>query len=346
MSAERRLQRAVALAELDRTEEAADELAQALQLEPNNALIHASLAQCLAELDRLNEAAQQAQTAVALAPDVPEIHRILSGVWLACKNRQAAEKAIRESLSLDPTDPSSWAMLAQVHIAYERWQKALEAAEKGLEHDPEHRACHQLRLAMLSELGDHATAEAARQKALAHSPEDAWTLTTQGWRCLELRRPDQAQQHFREALRVDPELQWAITGLGEALRARHPLYRQALPSLIRYKQQGTPSLLWLGGFILAAFLVAALAANPWLAIALAAVSLAVCFSAMVTWPGGPARVTLGACTLTATVAGVMWAVSYFFNVPLAPEGTGAVVFLLIVAGLSSAILLPDWAPQE
>jgi hypothetical protein len=49
-----------------------------------------------------------------------------------------------------------------------------------------------------------------------------------GWTCLHRVDPRAAQEHFREALRLDPELEFARQGMLEALKARNPVYRVML----------------------------------------------------------------------------------------------------------------------
>jgi len=50
----------------------------------------------------------------------------------------------------------------------------------------------------------------------------------QGWNCLHRNNPRRAQDHFREALRLNPELEYARQGMLEALKARNPVYRGML----------------------------------------------------------------------------------------------------------------------
>ncbi len=72
--------------------------------------------------------------------------------------------------------------------------------------------------------------EAARTlgSALANDPENALTHCNQGWALLHSGNHRQALEHFREALRIDPELGWAQEGIVEALKAHHLIYRWML----------------------------------------------------------------------------------------------------------------------
>jgi hypothetical protein len=64
--------------------------------------------------------------------------------------------------------------------------------------------------------------------ALDRAPEDAFSHANQGWNYLHQNRPHQAQEHFREALRLEPNLDYAREGMLEALKARNPIYRVML----------------------------------------------------------------------------------------------------------------------
>src|SRR5262245_3830355 len=75
---------------------------------------------------------------------------------------------------------------------------------------------------------------AARQEAAELPPnkgpaaETVLSLTNQGWAALESGEPHEALQHFRRALRLRPDYERARSGVVEALKARHPLYRWVL----------------------------------------------------------------------------------------------------------------------
>jgi hypothetical protein len=63
---------------------------------------------------------------------------------------------------------------------------------------------------------------------LERAPENAWSHANQGWNCLHKNDPRRAQDHFREALRLEPDLEYARQGMLEALKARNPVYRGML----------------------------------------------------------------------------------------------------------------------
>ena len=80
----------------------------------------------------------------------------------------------------------------------------------------------------LVQLGRKDEAAATLGSALADDPENALTHANQGWALLHRGDHARALEHFREALRIDPELEWARAGIVEALKARHLIYRLML----------------------------------------------------------------------------------------------------------------------
>lgn len=222
------LARAQMLIERSRYEQAIGELQRHLADDPNNPLVHAQLALCLSELKKHQEATEAAGRAVHLAPDLAFSHYVLAETYYARNRLPQALAAANESIRLDPEDADHWGLLARIHFASSRWRPALEAVEKGLEIDPENVACANLRAMCLVKLGRRGEAGATIDTALARDPENALSHANQGWTLLEQRRPQQAMEHFRESLRINPELEWARLGIVEAMKARHGVYRWLL----------------------------------------------------------------------------------------------------------------------
>ena len=220
--------RALLLYQQSRYDLAEQELRQALADEPGDARAHALLALCLCDREDRAAAMREAEEAIHLGPDVSFTHYALAYILYHRDRLTEAEAAIEQALELAPWDADYYSLLASIRFDQRRWPAALEAAEQGLELDAEHGGCVNLRAMALVKLGRRAEAGAALGDALSRDPEDALTHANQGWTLLEQRQPDKALEHFREALRLDPNLEWAREGIVEALKARNWLYRQML----------------------------------------------------------------------------------------------------------------------
>lgn len=211
-----------------RYEHAIGELRLHLSEEPNSSFAHALLGLCMIELKQYQEATAEAQQAVHLAPDYPFAHYALAKVFFDRRRFKEALEAALEAVRLDPYDADYFALVSQIHFAESRWQAALEMADEGLAVDPEHSACTNLRAMSLVKLGRKAQAGATIDAALARNPENSLTHANQGWTLLEQRQPAKAMEHFREALRLDPEMEWARLGIVEAMKAKNFVYRAML----------------------------------------------------------------------------------------------------------------------
>ena len=91
----------------------------------------------------------------------------------------------------------------------------------------------------LVQLGRKDEADHTLGSALANDPENALTHANQGWAFLHRGDHERALEHFREALRIDPELDWARIGIVEALKARYLIYRFMLRFFLWMSRKGT-----------------------------------------------------------------------------------------------------------
>lgn len=225
---EARQQRIWLLLKQGRIDRAEEELRLYLADHPDSDFAHAQLALCLTQTERHQEAHQEAQTAIGLAPDNPIAHYVHSVVLMQANCLPEAEAAIREAINLDQSSSMFFAQLAQVQLARQAWQPALDAAENGLEIDPTDDDCANLRSIALIRLGRRTEATDTLRGALERDPDDAGTHANLGWSLIEQARYQDAMIHFREALRLEPNLEHARQGIITALRAQHFLYRPLL----------------------------------------------------------------------------------------------------------------------
>jgi tetratricopeptide (TPR) repeat protein len=220
--------RGVLLFQQGRHDLASQEFRRGLSEDPDNSLAHAFLALCLSESKQKDEALREADESVRLDPASALSHYARSRVLLELQRLREASQAIKEAIGLDPYDADYRGLLASIEMGRHRWAEALEVAESGLAIDPENTACVNLRAMALTQLGRKAEAAATLGSALADDPENAVTHANQGWAYLHQSDPKRAIEHFREALRLDPELDWARVGMIEALKAKHLIYRVML----------------------------------------------------------------------------------------------------------------------
>jgi tetratricopeptide (TPR) repeat protein len=282
-------QRAALLYDQRRYDLAEEELRRELGEDPQSAAAHGLLALCLSAREKFDEATGEAGLAVHLAPDDPMSHYAMGRVMFDRGRLAEAAAAAQEAARLDPEDPDYWALLAQVRYEERRWPAALESAERGLESDAEHVGCNNLRAMALIKLGRRREAGATLDAALARDPEDALSHANRGWTLLEQSEPAKAMEHFREALRLDPTLDWARAGIVEALKARNVVYRWMLRYFLwMSKLSGRAQ--WavvIGAYLVYQLLGSLARSNPRWAPFLSPILWAYGLFALMTWLAGP-----------------------------------------------------------
>lgn len=272
-----------------RYQEAIGELHQQLAEDPNNPLVHSQLGLCLCELKQYAEATDEAQRAIHLGPDQSFSHFALAEVLFARKRFKEALPVAQEALRLDPQEPQTFGLISRIHFAQSRWQAALDAATEGLAFDPEDVVCSNLRAMSLVKLGRKAEAGATIDTALARNPEVALTHANQGWTLLQRGQPQKAMEHFREALRIDPELEWARLGIVEAMKAKHGVYRWMLVWFF-WMSRLPPRTQWIvvvGGYVGFQFLRQAEADHPDWSVWITPLTIAYIVFGLMTWIADP-----------------------------------------------------------
>ncbi len=222
------LARAQLLLAQSRPADAERELMSALAQRPDDPQALALLALSRIDQRKGPEALAAAEAAIGLAPDVAYFHYVRALTLHRLDRDDEARTAIAEALRLDPSDPDHFSLLASIELARRQWPATLEAAEQALALNPEHINAANLRAMALVRLGRKEEAMATVDFALHRAPDSGFSHANQGWNCLHRNDPKKAQEHFREALRLEPDLEYARQGMLEALKARNPLYRGML----------------------------------------------------------------------------------------------------------------------
>lgn len=262
--------RALLLFQQGRLEHAEKEIARGFAGDPNHPVGHAVLALCLASREEFEEATSHAQQAVALAPDAPQMHATLARIWSVRCHLDEAEVSAAEALRLDPLEPDYFVLQGRIQFARSQWRQAREAADRALAIDAEHIDALNLRAEALRKLGQTGSAEDQLLAALAVAPDDADTHSSLGWVYLEKGDRAKAMQHFREALRLDAELDSARAGVIETLKASNPAYRLFLKYIFWMQRLGTRGQwavilgAWLGYQVVSRVAAASPTAAKWL----------------------------------------------------------------------------------
>jgi tetratricopeptide (TPR) repeat protein len=220
------LQRGLHLLRVRRYAEAEAAFKQALSGDPENDFALHKLAVCQWQQDgREKEALATIQQAIRVAPNESEHHALKAMLVGSVHSIDFAMGAANEAIRLDPTSAFAWYVRAYLHLNAKKLPKAEADARAALERDPDHSGAanvlsHALRLQ--GRIEENAGQIAAM---LERDPEDDGNHTAAGWNALHARQYDRAQTHFREALRLNPDSEFARNGLIESFKSRSRIYR-------------------------------------------------------------------------------------------------------------------------
>ena len=221
-------QRAWVLFQQRRYSHAAKELRAGLTEPGSDDNSYALLALCLVNTGEVEAAATEAQRAISHSPESSFSHYAMAHVCLRQGDLSRAEISATEAVRLSTTDADCLALLAKIYLEQDRPLEALESTGSALAADPDHAMSLVLRATALTVLGRRNEAVATVHRALAARPEDGLTRANQGWIHLHQEKYPEALESFREALRLQPDLDWARQGMLTALKARYMIYRWML----------------------------------------------------------------------------------------------------------------------
>lgn len=222
------LDRARLLVNYGRYADAQKEIHQYLAFDPNDGEAHTLLAIIFLNLQKTDEAKVAIETAISFAPDEAYNFYIYSKVWFQKENMAEAEQKIREAISIHPFSAEYFAWLAQIQMHKKDYNDALQSANEGLAIEADNINCLNIRAIALTKLNKKQEAYETIQDALTEDPENSMTHANTGWSMLEHGEHKAALNHFTESLRLDPNNEWAKSGMVEALKARYFVYRMFL----------------------------------------------------------------------------------------------------------------------
>jgi len=231
---------------------------QALALDAHHTPSFIMLALCwMQEGDTAPKSIDAAQRAVALEPENPFARSVLALALNAnAKDGQtaavkAALQQAEEAVNLDPDSDFSHAVLARLHLRLRDFPKAEASARAALLLDTENTmAAEVLSAALLLQKKDGDNQDLINYQ-LQRNAEDDSAHTSAGWMAVMQGNHKKANQHFLEALRLNPMNENARLGLIESFRARSWPYRLQLKFAHFMNQftEGRQTAIMLGGFV-------------------------------------------------------------------------------------------------
>lgn len=167
-----RRNRAVALLQLDRPEEALADLLIAERGMPQDDFVHLLLGGTYMELDRGTEAIAAYDTAIRLNPDSPSGWIGRSAAFIELGLMERAVEDGREAVAIAPEDGSSLNALCWALVKAERAHEGMDICHAAAEAEPEVGAIVHSLAAALEQVGEHGEARVLFARAFELDPDN------------------------------------------------------------------------------------------------------------------------------------------------------------------------------
>jgi tetratricopeptide (TPR) repeat protein len=223
---EGQMMRALQLLRLRRYGDAEAAIRELLSQGPNDAfLLHRLAVAQLNQEGKEKTALATIDAAIGCEPAESELHAFRSVILNRLNREKEAISAAEEAISLDPASPFAFVAKASALMGAGRHSEAEVAAREALALDPDDGSAANILSHALRIQGKSAENEGRIAAMLARAPEDDDNHCAAGWQALQSGRREEAQKHFMEALRLNPENDAAREGMLEAFKAKSPFYR-------------------------------------------------------------------------------------------------------------------------
>jgi tetratricopeptide (TPR) repeat protein len=220
------LQRGRTLRQHDRPADAEKYLQAAIAAQPDNASGYYELAFCYCNWGERNKQALQAiDRAIALEPTSAAFFALRAWILGNLDKHQESLLAAAEALEKNPYDILALNAKARTYIDLHEWTEAEAASREALAIDTDNEVAGNILAIALRQQGRLQESEALTASMLAQTPDDAMSQNNAGWSALQAGDYRRANQHFLEALRLNPNFDNARKGLIHAFNSRVWIYR-------------------------------------------------------------------------------------------------------------------------
>ncbi|WP_066633355.1 tetratricopeptide repeat protein [Labilibacter marinus] len=218
------ISRAELLLQQNKYDLAEKELQLHLAENPNDAFSHAYLALAYSGLGKDQKALEAAKQSVSLIPDASFPLYVLSRCYVSIDNLKDALATSEQALRFAPDDADFLCNHGAILCDLKKYEEAITALNSALENDPEHAGSKQIKSIVLRNQGRYKEADDIAQEALEDNPEDAHSFAAKGWTALDSGNTKESLQHFKSAVMIDPNSEFAKSGMVMALKAQNPLF--------------------------------------------------------------------------------------------------------------------------
>jgi tetratricopeptide (TPR) repeat protein len=239
---QRHIAQAYDLERLQRYDLALQEVQRALDLDPRSAEAHACGAWILRQQGRLDAAEEAVQSALSINHMLATAHNVRALILWSKGRLLEAEDAFETAIAIAGGGSDAALYItnyARMMLAMQRPDDALALANRALALAPSRSSAHEVRGEALRRLGENDQAIEALRDALRLDPRNARAHNSLGLTQLARVKGnakgnvDDAQDSFREALRLQPGDRAFQANLVSALQAQNPSYGRLLAFTMR-----------------------------------------------------------------------------------------------------------------
>lgn len=218
------LERGIQLFENGRYEQAISYFKTALSESVDDFTTKFYLASSLFQTDEINKALNLAIELRVLEPNEAQVYFLLSQIYLHLENTLEAERSIDQAIHIQPYHDAFFGQKAYILLSKKDFEGALNYANEGLKIDAKSSFCLNARTTALTKLNRKEEAKSSIDFLLQDDPEDALSHANAGWSYLEHNDTKKALNHFKEALILNPNLEYARSGMSTTIKSKNKIY--------------------------------------------------------------------------------------------------------------------------
>lgn len=201
------------------------QLSTLLQIDPIHLRGLVLLVQCHIKLDELDKAKIAIDAAISNYPNHPLV-LLNFGHWCyASKKYEEAILYADRAIEANPIDANLWQFRGACNYNLRHFKSALKDVDKALSIDPNNVFVLNLKSLILDQQNSSIQAFETAQLSLANDPNNAFSHATLAGNYLKIRDYNKGFDHAVEAVRINPNDDYALATLKEAMRCKYPFYR-------------------------------------------------------------------------------------------------------------------------
>ncbi len=224
MQSEANFQRGYQLFEIGRFSDAITYFKKTLSEDIDHFEAKFYLAQSFLQLNESEKAKDLIQGLIGITPNYSGLYFLLSKTYLQEDDIEKSLESIEMAISLDPHDEDSFGQKSYILLHQKKYEDALYFADEGLKLNAKSRSCLNARATALTKLKRKEETKITIEHLLNDDPENAFSHANVGWSHLENNNIEDASLHFKEALKLDPNSEYARDGMLTTIKAKNRLY--------------------------------------------------------------------------------------------------------------------------